>query len=379
MNAQQAALAAAQRNDACRQILLERSIPVIRSIGTQTAAPGTTSRFRVLNTGLLMRFLIDVAVSLTIGTANATASPKAPYNIINAINFSDFGNVKRINNVSGHHLWAINSRRGRCHYGANQGVGVVLTNPDTPVATGAVTVRFLIEVPIAFDHDNPTPAFRDLRGCVWSQSNVGEATLSIDWNGTLVTNGNANALYNGAATTTVVVNTAPGITCTVFQEYLSVNGGAVNYLPQLDLNTVYELSGGTISTDNIAVGTERFFPVPNYKRVLAMYFTYQQATSMTAGLMTRIRVQVNGNFDMLDLTDRAFVFRQRESLNWNDLVPGLYILDFSNRPVDTDVLANVQIGFTPGTVGATPNYESTWEAFYGLGSTQVGSPQSAGI
>lgn len=365
-----------QMNDAQRMKTIQESVPTFRPIQTQTALPGTTSRFKILNTGLLTKLLLDVRATLTIGTADATVSPKGPYNLIQNLAFTDFANNKRYN-ISGHHLYALNSARMRTNYGRNNGAGAdVLANPSQPVAVGAVTVSFLIEVPIAFDPDNPTPAFRDLRGAVWCQSNNGEAYLTIDWNPTLVSNGNANGLYNGAATTTVVV-AGTGITCTLYQEYLAVPNP--NTLPMLDITTSYEVNGNVISTDNIAVGQERFFPVPNFKRVLRMFFTYQQATAMTAGLMTRIRTQVNGNTDIYDATDRVHIFKQRELLGFNDLVPGLYILDFTQRPIETAILGNVQIGFTPGTVGATPNYESTTEAFVPLGSPAVGPSQAAGV
>lgn len=366
----------AMANAQLRSALLATAPRMRKNIGVFTAAPGTTSRLRLFNVGLLTMIQLLVSVSVTIGTQNATASPKAPWNIIQNIQLTDYDGTSRIN-MSGFQLFQINSIRYREPFGYNNsGASAIFTNPQQPLAVGNQTVQFMINVPIAFDPES------DLRGMILAQTAVGEMYLNITWNANLITNASDDSLYNGGANTTVVVNTAPGISVQMWQHYLlpqPVGKNGQLPLPPLDLMTVYELAGSVISTDNIAAGQERLFNYPNVRTVIGKHISYTKTGTTLAGLgdLTQIRLIANGNNILLDYTEFAKYFEQR-LVTHGDVVKGYVYLLHRNKPIETALFGNVQMGITPANAGAGSYFESLDESFYVKGTTLPGLQQAGG-
>lgn len=370
----------AQQNAMLRAALLATAPRMRKNVGTFTAATGTTSRIKLFNVGILTMLQILVQCTVTIGVAPATASPKGPWNLINRIRLTDYDGTDRVN-CSGFQLFQVNSARYREPFGFNNsGASAIFTNPQQPLAIGNQTVQFLINIPIAYDPE------ADLRGAILAQTAVGEMYLNIDWNPTLVTNLNDDSLYNGAATTTVVANGALPITVQLWQHYLLPQAiGANNQipLPQLDLMTVYELAGSVISTDNITANAERLFNYPNVRTVIGAYASYTRLpagvnpTLANVGDTNQHRLIANGNNVLRDESEVSKYYNQRLYTH-GDMVRGVFYLMHRDKPIETALFGNVQMGITPVNVGAGSYFETLFENFYVKGTTLPGLQQAGG-
>lgn len=356
-----------------RSALLASAPRMRKKLGTfSTATAGDTTRIKLFNVGIITRLLVLVEVNVTIGTAVGVASARAPYNLINRIRLTDFDGTDRLN-MTGFQLFCLNSVRQRAPYGINnEGLTAVATLPDQPLAVGAQTIRFLLEVPVAYNPES------DLRGAILAQTAVGEMFLNIDWNGTLYANGGIDAVYSGGATTTVVL-AGTGYSATVFQEYLLPQslGGQVP-LPMLDLMTVYELAGNLRATDNIAAAQERLINYPNVRSVIGAYVNYVNNNAMADTDLTSMRVIANGNNVLREYSRVDKIHEQRLFLN-GDLKEGAWWELSRDKPIETALYGNVQIGFTPAayTGGAGTYLEIGFESFYTKGAALPGLTQAA--
>jgi hypothetical protein len=376
------AQSAMQQNMALRQALLATAPRMRKSLGnfSQNGAPGGTTRVKLFNVGITTRLLLDVTVNYTVGTAPAILSPKAPWNVIQKVKLTDYDGTDRIN-ASGYQLWVLNSiRAGGQPYGYNNtSAASVLPAPSAPVAVGAQTANFQIEVPLAFQ---PTS---DLRGALLTQTAVGEAYLNIDWNSLMYANANADAVFNGAPTTTVTNTT---ISVNVFQEYLLPQQiGNTVPLPTLDLMTVYEFAGSLKSADNIAAGQEKLFNYPNVRSVIGFYTNFVNNGVMNAAPtdLAKLRLIANGNNVLREYnpTDKLFEQRITASMSgfapMSDLRAGTYFELHRDKPIETALFGNVQYGITPQAAnGGNQYFEVGFESFYTKGSTLPGLSQSAG-
>ena len=251
------------QNLALRNALLSTAPRMRKKLGTftESSAPeGKTTRVKLFNVGIITKLLLKVVANVTIGTATAGASPKAPWNAIKQIKLVDFEGTDRVN-CSGYQLWLLNSVRNRTPaFYNNEGKSIVSPYPKTPLAVATDTIEFYVEVPVAYDPE------RDLRGAILAQTAVGEMFLNITWNDDFHQSGNDDGVYNGGATSTCVVNS---IAVDVYQDYLLPQSiGGQTPLPMLDLLTVYEINGNFRYTDNISNGQERLIPYPNVRSFL---------------------------------------------------------------------------------------------------------------
>lgn len=363
------------QNINARRALLQNSPPMTKDLGvTAGQALGQTARIKLYNVGIITSLLIKVTATITIGTAIATPSPQAPFNLINRIRLTDFDGVDRVS-CTGHELFALNCMRDREYYGYQNEAGAasVLTNPSVPTAVGAgATLSFFLRVPLAYDARN------DLRGSLLAQVTNGEAYLNIDWatQAGLYTNANADAVYNGAGTTTVALT---ALQVQVWQDYLipQAISGPVE-LPAFDLLTVYEINGSLKSSDNLAANSEKLINMPNVRQVIGAYLMYVNNGIMNPGSdVSRLRVIANGNNTIYEATADAHLFRLREWLG-GDLRNGFYPFNFRQKPIETNLYGNVQIGFSPSTVNAGNTYVGVMtESFFTKGATLPGAIQSS--
>lgn len=380
-NPANAALAMAQNNAAMRTALLATSPRMRKNVQTQTSQLGLTSRIKLFNVGVITRLQLYITAALTIGVAVATPSAKAPYNLISRIRLTDYDGTDRIN-ISGFQLFMLNCVRAKTLYGYHNSPAVpaVFTNPSVPTAIGNSVLSYLIDIPLAYDSENPIPQLQDLRGAVLAQTAVGEMYLSIDWINSYYANGDVDSLYSGGATSTVVANGANNIAVTLWQEYIlpqAVGDQGQVPLPGIDLMTVYELNGNVRSSDNLAVGTEKLISYPNVRSVIGVYANYIQAGTMTQGKINTFRLIANGNNILRDHSEVSQLFFQRNFMtNDVDTVPGAYFFNHRDKPIETAQFGNVQMGITPNTVGATPYIEIGYESFYTKGQALPGLNQA---
>jgi len=375
-------MAQAQNNAAQRAALLSTAPRMRKNVLTTTASNATTTRIKLFNVGVVTKIQLYISANITIGVAVATPSAKAPWNLIQRIRLTDYDGTDRIN-ISGFQLFMLNCVRNRTSYGYHNSAGVpaVWTNPNVPTAVGNQTVSFFIDIPVAFDVDNPIVQLQDLRGAILAQTAVGEMYLSIDWVTNLYGNGDVESLYSGGATTTVVGNPAQNfINCTMWQEYLlpqAIGANGQIPLPGIDLMTVYEFVGNVRSSDNLAVSTEKLMSYPNVRSVIGSYYNYVQAGTMTQGKINQFRIIANGNNILVDHSELSQLFYQRCYM-WDDedTYPGAYFRDHRAKPIETALFGNVQMGITPNTVGANPYIEVGYESFYTKGQALPGLSQA---
>lgn len=375
------AIVQAQQNAGMRSALLGTAPRMRKNVLTVLAQSGQTSRIKLFNVGVLTKLQLYITAAITIGTATAVPSTKAPWNLISRLRLTDYDGTDRIN-FSGFQMFMLNVVRTRAIFGYHNtpAVTAVFTNPVVPTAVGNASVAFFMDVPLAFDTDNQIVQLQDLRGSILAQTAVGEMYLSIDWINSYYTNTDLESLYSGAGTTTVVANGANNISCTMWQEYLlpqAIGAQGQIPLPGIDLMTVYELNGNIKSSDNLAVNTEKLMSYPNVRSVIGAYFNYAQAGTMTQGKINGFRLIANGNNVLIDHTELSQLFYQRNYITADsDSVPGAYFRTHREKPIETALFGNVQMGITPNTVGATPYIEVGYESFYTKGQALPGLNQA---
>lgn len=385
-NAQQQQLNSQQENALMRQLLVQASPLMIKKVGTFTGSLGGTTRMKLFNVGLITRLFGVVTMNITIGTANATYGPKTAAASISRLKLTDFDGTDRIN-CNGFQLFQRNSLRLQKMdlYGFAGVVGVInntaggagltnpLSNPLQPSAVATNTLRFFFEVPVCRDIDAG-----DLRGMILAQTAVGELYLSIDWASALYANGNDDYVYNGAATTTVAVNS---ISVDLYQEYfLPQQNAGVIPIPMLDVMTVYELNGNLRSSDNLAAGSEKLLSFPNARQIVGVYASYLNNGVLGGSPgndMSVARIIANGNNILREYqTIEALYMEQRRQLG-TDLPKGVYVFDWARTPIQTNLYGNIQLGLTPGgTLAGTPSVEIMYESLYLKGAALSGLSQS---
>lgn len=372
----------AQANAQMRAALLSTAPRMRKDLGSYTGQAGATTRIKLFNVGVVTKLQLDVSATLTIGATIGILSTKAPYNLIKRLQLTDYDGTNRIS-VSGFQLYILNSKRARAPFGLNNSAAVtaITANPATFTAIGNGTIRFFMDVPVAFDVDNPIVQLQDLRGAILAQTAVGEMYLTIDWIDSLLTNGDDDALYKNATGTVVGNPTTNYISVNVWQEYLlpqALGGDGTIPLPGQDLMTVYELNGNLRSGDNLIVNTEKLINYPNVRSVVGAYVNYASANVLAFGNVGRIRLLANGNNVLRDNTERSQVFNQRTYMSFDaDLVPGCFFLSHNDKPIETALFGNVQFGLTPTTVGANPYCEIMFESFYTKGAALPGLTQGS--
>jgi hypothetical protein len=373
----------AQQNASMRAALLATAPRMRKNVLTATTSQGLTTRMKLFNVGVLTKLQLYVTAAITIGVAVVTPSPKAPWNLLNRIRLTDYDGTDRIN-LSGFQLFVLNCVRNRTNFGYHNSAATaaVFTNPVVPTAIGNATMSFFIDIPLAFDVDNPIVQLQDLRGAILAQTAVGEMYLSIDTNPSLISaTFDVDSVY-GNATATVVGNPATNfINITMWQEYMlpqAIGGAGQIPLPQIDLMTVYELNGNLRSSDNVAVNTQKLISYPNVRSVIGAYFNYVQAGLQTQGKINGFQLIANGNNILIDHTELSQLFYQRTyMLDDEDTVAGTYFRDHRAKPIETALFGNVQMGITPNTAGGGNQYvEVSYESFYTKGQALPGLNQA---
>jgi hypothetical protein len=371
----------AQQNAGLRAALLQSAPRMRKNVLTATAGTSQTTRLKLFNVGVLTKLLLRVTADITIGAAIAVPSAKAPWNLISRVRLTDYDGQDRVN-LSGFQLWVINSVRQGAPYGFNNmtaAITAVFTNPQVPTAIGAGTIAFFIEIPVAFDVDNPIVQLQDLRGAIMSQTAVGEMYLNIDWTNSLYTNNDVDSVYAGAGATTVVGASSAYITVTMWQDYLmpqAIGPGGAIPLPGIDLMTVYELVGNVRSNDNLANGTQKLINYPNVRSVIGAYVNFVNGGALV-NTISAVQLIANGNNILMDNTSLSQLFVQRQRLE-NDLAAGVYFLLHRDHPVETALFGNVQLGMTPNAAITGSNYmELGFESFYTKGAALPGIGQAS--
>ena len=362
--------------------MLKKHSPVyINSLGTFTGAAGGQIRIKLKNVGYITRLFADIKINTTIGTLAATIGPKGLYAAIPRIRFTDFAQNERIN-CSAFNLFMRNSLRasasglaGMTYLASNnsvaqnvQGLTSGFTNPNVNPAVGTNDQRLFLEIPVCKDKMKG-----DLRGMVDANTIEGESYVTFDIASSLFANGNDDFVFNGAATSTVAVNT---VSIELFQEYYlpqKVNG--VEPHPIYDMSLVYELNGLARTTADLATNTDKLINVMNNRDIRGFYMSYLNNSVLggSAGNeLARFKFLVGGSNYVRDVTERFHQFEQLEKVGIT-LPKGCYFWDFPNG-LETQHYGTSQFVVTPGGTLVSPSIEFMFESFY-----QIGAPLSSMI
>lgn len=363
-----------QNNLMMRGALLQSAPRNRKDLGSYTGTQGSNIRVKLANVGITTGLQLVVTMPITIATAAALASWKAPWNLLNRVRVTDYDGTDRVN-CSGFQLYLLNSVRNRFPYGYNNegplgtpATGGVNKVGVTPTAVGAQTVQFIIDVPFAYD------ANADLRGAILSQTAIGEMYLSLDINSAIAAaTGDDDNVYRGNATT---VFTPGAVTVQVYQNYLLPQAiGGMMPLPQLDLLTVYEIAGNNKSTDNLSVGAEKLLNYPNARTVIGYYLSYLNGGNLDTGTISKFRLIANGNNVLQEHSQLTKQFEQRLYCE-GDVAYGSYFFLHRDRPIETQLYGNVQLGVTPAVVSGGNTYiETMVESFFTKGAMLPGMQQ----
>lgn len=373
-NMQQQLIAAQQQNNAMRQLLITSASPFVKQLQVQSVAQGGIAQVKLLNTGITTLVRLFIQGAITIATAVQTPSSKAPYNLVSRVRLRDYNGTERVS-ASGWQLYMLDCVRKRTAFGQNTlGTTSVLSTPVVPTAIGAGTISFYLDVPLAFDMDNPIVQLRDLRGAMFTQTNVGEAYVIVEFNNTLLASADDDAVYKTASGAVTSAGNAFSVTASQYYLQPQQIGGSVP-IPMMDFSTVYEINGYTKSLDNIAVGTEKLFSYPNARSVIGSYFSFV-SNKLLSDNMTTARLIANGNQVMQEFSGNAKLMDQRNFLGGDVGAGWTFFLHRENR-VETSMYGNIQVGLTPSVIAGAPYYEQLFESFYQNGQQLPGMYQGA--
>lgn len=349
--------ARAAQNAADRATLLATGVPMVQKIGTVTGiTAGQTMRQRLSNVGVITRLRVRVTASVNI-TVACTASTNGPYGLISNWNVQDYNTTDRIK-LTGGQLYHVNSlRHGRPWMPVGQGL-VDTQQTQLPTATGAQTIIFNVDLPLAFDPGS------DLRGAILAQTVVGQLVLNATVNNSLV--GDVTSPYTaGTATLT-------GVQFDIWQEFIMPQSAT---LPLIDLNTVYELAGTQSIYAGIVTGGQIYLDYPNVRSVVGAYYQFVDngAGTVNGTDISTINLIANGNTQMRQFDPLQLRKDQRVMLG-GDVPAGFYYIPSRRQPIQTANYSQVQAQWTFGTVTASPAPYLTYayESFYGLNTPLPG-------
>lgn len=357
--------AAQNLND--RATLLGTAVPMIANLGTfGPYQPGQVANIRLRNVGIMTRLKVRATASVTIATANVTASPFGPYGLVSKVDLLDYNTTERVI-APGPMLYFLNSmRHGRPWMPTGQGnIDTLQTQLPTVVGAGQ-TIEFNFDVPLAYDPSN------DLTGAILAQTIVGEQFLRLTVNPNAIGDPFCPYLNTGGAGTAAISN----VNFQVWQEYLQPQGPNI---PRIDLNTVYEFTAMFTSSDNIVVGGTKFIDYPNVRNVKGAYFTYindnagtgHPTVTVNGTDINSVTLIANGNTNMREL-DPLMLRRDMRIMLGGDLPAAMYYMGHRRHPIYTWIYSQVQLALNFANATANPYVAYGFESTYPLNTPLPG-------
>lgn len=324
------------QNIADRMTLVQTGVPMRTKLGTfGPYTPGQIASIRLRNVGVITGLRVRVRAAITSGGA-MTAQSFAPYTIISKFSLTDYNTTERVS-CPGWQLYLWNSLNIHRPW-APTGQGSVDTQQAlTPTASGN-TLYANYYVPLAVDPAN------DLQGAILAQSVVGEMFLNCTINPTA--GGDPQSPY-ATTNTPVIGNTY----IDVWQEYIQMQNPI---FPKMDLNTVHEINGMFLRSDNILTGGQLFIDYPNVRSVLGMVAVFVDNAAVTPNGtdIAALNLVANGNTNLRE-QDPLLVRLDMRNREGGDL-PESYYINSERQPIQTWIYSQVQLQFNWGTVTASP-------------------------
>lgn len=373
--AQQQQMNPLQQNMMARQRLLQQGISMVKQLPTVTQTNLNQIRIPLQRMGIMTGVLLQFALQVDVTDAGTPAvSLMAPYNIAKQVTYTDFAGVNRTKTngwqlhtaqsfKQGDALSAIPSMSGGS--GAAPSLNYNTNILNMPVAAGAnQLIYFSIYVPMAYDPAN------DLTGAVLTQTNVGEHFITVDLPSAL--SGADPWQYPFGSSSTVALDS---LTVQAFQFYIQPQAMNADFLPLIDLSTVYGFEGGYQTTANIAANQDVFVNYPNNRSVLSALISYENNSAFTANEtdVNSIVLLANSNTHFREMTPRMLREAMRNMVN-SDIASGSYFITSRRQPILTQLYANVQAKFNIASVAGAGVTQliSQYEVQYPSGSPLPG-------
>jgi hypothetical protein len=384
MSANQAAAQAQQQNLAARVACLSQSLNIWQPIYSQTFAnptPGTVINVPIRQAGFTKKFWIEILASVNVGAAETqTRTDLGPANLLSNVTLNDLSNYTRIN-TTGWHLWMLQSMKQGFFSGAaglgmgawqpapsifgtaftndapmNAGSGAALIKAPASFTTAQANgVRMVYEVPCSYSDV-------DLRGAIYTSVVSATMNLQMTLNPNFFVASGADNTLAGYQSSTATLGTITSITITVHQNYLDqlpfTNNGPI--LPAQDLSKMYLLTNTSFSA--LTSGQDFPIPFPNFRAWQSLSIIYDNAGTRTYGTdISLFQLQTANLTNILQYDPQMQQLRARIALK-DDWVPGMYMFDFRDRPINTNNYGNMQLTVRPsGTVNAGANILAGFE------------------
>lgn len=379
MTPEQAAQAAAQANFFARTAILRNSVPMLQQIDSKTVVPANNPTITMTprNVGLITGFWIQVTATVNNAGANTVVPTDfGGMNILSNIQFTDYQNNLRVN-CSGAYLNFQNSAKWSGQFGAallttaqdgdagiagQYGNNWTVNSQTASVATTANgTITWWYYIPCALNK------YTDLSGAVYANVINATALLSFTFNPTPVVASTADttsAVYVGTAATGSITSA----TVTMYQEYYDQIPQTAQgpLLPIQDISTTYNLQETAFS--GMTPAQDFPFQFTNMRTFLRTHVMYYNGTARAAGTDINYLMLQSANFtQILKVSPSLSALLTRVTLR-TDYPKGVYMLDSTQKPINTVFYGNMQLVINPITAGATAYARVGWE-FLALSNT----------
>lgn len=361
-----------QRNMLHRRLILDQGVDVINKIATltqaaagYTAGQGLVLNIPLQNVGLIKRLIIKITANVQQSAAEThTRTTIGPANFLSQIQLTDLNNLTRVN-TNGWHLSMLASARRKQAFGAADttdspmGFGSnynVITAPAT--VTAAANLFMMYEVPLAYS-DN------DLRGAIFA--NVVNATMNLQMtinpNLSVANTGNpSQACYQSSTAALMKINT---YTIDVYQQYidqLPKNQNGQYLLPQIDLQTQYNLLN--IVNSGLVVGGDFSLPYANFRQYLSTFLMYDNFGVLNAGTdINYFSLQTANSMNILKYDPFISQLLSGRNKIADDWPKGIYYFDHRANPLVTLNYGNMQLNVNPSAVTAGAQIIAGYEYF----------------
>ena len=347
--------------------------------------PGTVLTFTLRNVGLVKRLYINFNATITAGaTSTQTLTAAGLSNFISNVTFFDLGNNQRINST-GWHLTALASAKRRGPFGAayttDSPFGQANNNnriqfaPSSVAANGTSPISFFLEIPFVRND-------QDLRGAIFADVTQATMQVQVTLNPNMFVASTADAtlaMYKSAGSDLMTLS---GLTVQYWQHYLDMlprdPQTAAPILPPTDIGTAYLLNNTASGLP--VVNQDNGAAFINARQYQSVFFWYDNNGTLNVnGTDLNFVTLQSANFTNIYYLNGKMLGLMNRNILGEDFPNGMYMMDFSRRPVDTTQYGNMQIVVNPSSVGgngAVILYG--WEAYGVIGLVNSGGSLQMG-
>ncbi len=362
---------AAAANAAASRNILTQGVERLQQIYSQGINPASQTLLNIApqNVGLVRGFMIKVEGTITNGGGGTlTRTQFGAANILKNIGFTDTNNQVR-HQTQGWHLNLINSARQPMVFGGAYAPNVPVNYGNNfSVMVAAATVATTVDAPVQMYYYLPVSYGRyDLRGAMWAGVVNAVAQLNLEINPTpCVNTGDPTlAVYAGGAGG--VWKSGANVTVTVWQDYIDqipmmpANQGGQPILPQLDIQTLYQLN--TTVMTGMTAGQDFGVPFANFRSFLSTVIRYDNAGVENAGTdVNYFALQTANSSNIWKYgPEEAALFARTTFMA--DPPLATYYFDSRARAIATDNFGNTQITFNASAVTAGAQLMIGYEYF----------------